>query len=487
MNTRPQGRKASCRPLFAFAILFALIAPTLRAAEETTLTDIYGHLAADHGPHRNPVIVIPGILGSQLRERDTQQLVWGANLNKIARANDIDESQLFALPVGPSPLNSLKDNVEAFDALDQIKLGILGLPVIRDAYQNILMSLGTGGYVDENITKGTRRIKGEDLDWGDDHFTCFQFPYDWRRSNVESAAELDRFISEKQKLVREQMLRRYGEAPAKVKFDIVAHSMGGLVARYYLRYGSQSLPKSGLPHLNWAGAQNVDKVILVGTPNAGSIQALMQLLKGFRPLPFLKRYDFHPALLGTMPSIYELLPRARHHVLIDEATGTSLDLLDPDLWEKHQWGLNDPDFHDKTHWLSMNLSEMDHHDLMRDHVRKCLANARAFHAAMDRPAKLPSGLKLYITVGDGIATNAAASLSPRWRIPYPTTKLPGDGTVPRYSALMDERLTQGSTDTGFLKSPIDWTHTFVLPDEHLKLTQSTVFIDNVLHILLDQP
>ena len=172
----------------------ALVSLPAVAAEETSLNEIYGHLTKDHGPHRNPVIVIPGILGSQLRHRETGQLVWGGDLNKIARANNAEDSQLFAHPVGKAPLHELRDDLEAFDALDQIKLGILGLPVKRDAYQNILLALGAGGYLDENITKGTRRAKGDAIDYGDDHFTCFQFPYDWRRSNVEGAIALDAFI-----------------------------------------------------------------------------------------------------------------------------------------------------------------------------------------------------------------------------------------------------------------------------------------------------
>ena len=481
--------KSPTNSLKLAALVFVMISGIVFAAEPaTTFNDLYGHLTADHGPHRNPVIVIPGILGSQLRQKDTERLVWGGDLNHIVRANNAEDTRRFALPIGAGPLNRLRDDVESFDALASIKLGILGLPISRDAYQNILVALGAGGYIDENITHGTRRKKGESIDWGKDHFSCFQFPYDWRRSNAENAAELDRFIANKRTLVRTQMIKRYGKAPAKIRFDIVAHSMGGLVAHYFLRYGSQSLPQDGsLPDLNWSGAAQVGKVIFVGTPSGGSVQALMQLLKGFRPIPVFKRYDFHPAILGTMPSVYELLPRARHHVLIDETTGKSLDLLDPELWRHQQWGLLDPDFHDKTHWLTHDISEADHHVLLLDHVKKCLRNARAFQAAMDRPAALPPGLKLYIVAGNGIATGAILTLSPKWRVPFISTKLPGDGTVARYSALMDERLCESPQSTAFLRSPIPWTHSIVLPDEHLKLTQSAVFIDNVLHILLERP
>ena len=69
---------------------------------------------------------------------------------------------------------------------------------------------------------------------------------------------------------------------------------------------------------------------------------------------------------------------------------------------------------------------------------------------------------------------------------YVTDKLPGDGVVPRYSALMDER-TGGDSPHSFLKSPIDWSNTTFLFSDHLGLTTSPVFVDNMLHILLEQP
>lgn len=48
--------------------------------------------------------------------------------------------------------------------------------------------------------------------------------------------------------------------------------------------------------------------ILMGTPNGGSALGADQLLNGWHPAPFLR--EFSPALLATMPSLYELLPRS---------------------------------------------------------------------------------------------------------------------------------------------------------------------------------
>lgn len=45
--------------------------------------------------------------------------------------------------------------------------------------------------------------------------------------------------------------------------------MGGLIARYYLRYGTENLNENGsLPQLSWAGSKLVEHLVVIGTPNA---------------------------------------------------------------------------------------------------------------------------------------------------------------------------------------------------------------------------
>ena len=52
--------------------------------------------------------------------------------------------------------------------------------------------------------------------------------------------------------------------------------MGGLLTRYYLRYGSaDSLVDGQPPALNWSGAKDIDRVILIGTPNNGSAKSMV--------------------------------------------------------------------------------------------------------------------------------------------------------------------------------------------------------------------
>lgn len=195
-------------------------------------------------------------------------------------------------------------------ALDRLKVKIAGLPIEIGAYVHVMEALGIGGYRDEQLGRSGA------IDYGEEHFTCFQFDYDWRRDNVENAKLLHEFILEKRAYVQAEYEKRYGITNFDVKFDIVTHSMGGLVLRYYLRYGPVDLPEDEItPQPTWAGVQYVERAIFVGPPNAGSVSSFVQLLQGRKFGPTLPRYE--PVLLGTMPAVYQLLPRGRHGPLVD--------------------------------------------------------------------------------------------------------------------------------------------------------------------------
>ena len=63
---------------------------------------------------------------------------------------------------------------------------------------------------------------------------------------------------------------------------------------------------------------------------------------------------------------------------------------------------------------------------------------------------------------------------------------PGDDTVARYSAVMDERFASRSSKAAF-KSPIHWNHSVFLSGDHLGITKSRTFADNILFDLLELP
>jgi len=435
--------------------------------------------AARSSQYRNAVIVIPGLLGSKLLDKESGRIVWGAFEGGYANPKDPEGARLIALPMKEGvALSELKDAVYPNGALDRVKVRILGLPYQMNAYVEILSTLGVAGYRDETLGM----LGG--VDYGDEHFTCFQFDYDWRLDNVENAKQLHEFILEKRAYIQDEYKKRYGVENYDVKFDIVAHSMGGYIARYYVRYGAADLPEDGsIPEVTWEGAKYVDKVVIIGTANAGAVGAFLQLVNGKDIGPFLPKYE--AAIIGTMPSVYQHLPRARHKAVRDE-TGAPLDLMDPVLWEKMGWGLSDPRQDKVLSDLLPNVKDPnDRHSIALDHLKKSLNRADQFQRALDSPAEPPEGLSLNLIAGDAVPTDATVVVDRSTGEIEVSGQAPGDGSVLRSSALMDERI--GNEWTPKLVTPIKWSNFMFLFTDHLGMTKDPAFTDNVLFLLLEQP
>ena len=486
-----------------FATLSALCL-CLAACRQTPKPDfgpLYDRAASYHGIERNPIVVIPGILGSRLEAPDGE-VVWGAFSGRFANPESARGAELVALPMRRGAgLAELRDEVRPAGVLEDLEVSLLGLPVRLDAYRHVLRTLGVGGYRDESLG-----LSGA-VDYGDDHFTCFQFAYDWRRDLVENARALGAFLTAKRDYVKREWEKRYGPRTEPIRFDIVAHSMGGLLARYYLRYGGEEPPKAD-PKPTWAGAKDVDRAVLVGTPNMGSLLSLAQMIEGVDYSILTPRYS--PAILGSMPAVYQLLPRRRHGALrvrgsdarkeaakrvdataasASSSNGVSrdyVDPLDPDEWIRREWGLADPREDAVLRWLLPRAqTREERRAIALDHLRKCLARARVIHRALDVEAKPPRGLELYIFSGDALATAASAVCDAQGRAFEIKTSAPGDGTVLRTSALGDERVGQAWAPS--IKTPITWNGVHFVFSDHLEMTKDPSFVDNVLFRLLEAP
>jgi len=446
------------------------------------LGGLYNRPAQHHSPKRNPVIVIPGIMGSHLVVRASGRPVWGVFDGNYVDPTDSTDARLIALPLVEEPsFTTAPKDLEAEHVLERVRVDMFGLDVTLRAYMKILGVLGVGGYRDQTLGEAGS------VDYSTDHYTCFQFPYDWRLDNAANARHLASFIDEKRNDVRQERRKRFGVANTTVHFDIVAHSMGGLVARYYLRYGAAALPDDGSPpDLTWAGAEHVDRLILVGTPSAGAIESFRVLLEG-RSYP-LWLPDYEPALVGTFPALYQLLPRSRHGMVVVDVDGEKapVNLYDHAVWQKYGWGLADPDQEDALAVLMPSVSDGSQRaDIVNAYLQACLQRARRFHQALDKPASPPPGTRLYLFAGDSEPTEARVLIDPKTGAIRSSTRMPGDGSVPRYSALMDERT--GGDWQPRLRSPVAWHEVHMLFESHLDLTRSRVFADNVLFLLLEAP
>ena len=263
---------------------------------------------------KRPIIVIPGILGSELVHRKTGEVAW-------PRLLGISRNQL-PLPITPD-LAANRDDLVPGKIIEAVRFAKI-LPEVY-VYRGLLDALRKyAGYQDGNWDN-----PGPD----GDKDTVYTFSYDWRRDNVETARELVR---------RMEILKQKLNRP-DLRFNIIAHSMGGLVARYAAMYGDVDLPKDGVaPTPNWGGAAHIQRIIMLGTPNEGSMDAFASILRGYSLTEGLHRLRLFSTLSKELafssPSVFELLPHGHSASFVDEnLKPLSLDLYDPANWRKYGW------------------------------------------------------------------------------------------------------------------------------------------------------
>jgi pimeloyl-ACP methyl ester carboxylesterase len=135
------------------------------------------------------------------------------------------------------------------------------------------------------------------------------FTYDWRQSNVKTANELSEFICKNQQELQNKPV------------VFVAHSMGGIVLKYWLAKNYHThLCNNGERLDQLIGSQSVKRVVFVGTPHLGAPKALSALANRYYVLAdedssWLMRNVVDPLVTaalnrdgGSFPSAYELLP-----------------------------------------------------------------------------------------------------------------------------------------------------------------------------------
>ncbi len=466
------------RPLAWAAAGMSLLLSTgcLATLVPPDLDDFYDPVAAERHPDRNPVIVIPGFLSARLVDADSGTVVWGAIGGNYADPDTPEGARLLALSLRqdvPSP------DVRPDGVLDSFRISRLSLRL--KPYFETLRVLGEAGYRNEDLSR-------RDVDFGDEHLNSFQFAYDWRLDNAENARRLHEFILEKA-LYCQADRRRLGLPEKKIRFDFIAHSMGGLLTRYYLRHGPQPLPADGsLPPLTWEGARHVERAILVAPPNGGAVRAALNMIRGVRHAPGMPHYD--PLLNGTYPAPYQLLPRARHGATVDAADPSQpVDLLDPELWEQAGWGLAARDKDELLGWLLPDVEDPgERRRIALAYQRRMLRQAGQFQRAIDRPATPPAGTELYLLAGDAIETPSVLAINPESGKVEIVEQSPGDGSVTRASALLTETLLTEPGDEAMAampESPIAWREVNFISRKHSRMSGGREFADRVAEWLLE--
>lgn len=359
-----------------------------------------------------PVVVVPGVMGSGLMRPDGTRawLSWG---NAVG-------SHTLALPC-VVPLSDSRDSLEPD--------GLLGL---ESMLPRLFGFTEYGDLLDLLNGAGFRRA-GTTLN-GEPRYHVFS--YDWRRDLTESARRLGEKLDE--------LAERAGDPDAR--FNVIGHSMGGLVARYYLRYGGMDVKEGA--SVTWAGARRIKTLVLAAVPNGGSIAALEAIFYGNRV--GLSTTTLAASVIGRMPSIYQLLPPRGAPAMLDtRARPIDLHLHDASVWRELGWGV-----FGAAGPRSLEGLPAERHIAF---VEAALERARLFHAALAQRPAAPCPARVIAIGGDCLPTLARAVMPdrpghrPRFAPQTPAEAEAmfeaGDGRVTRNSVLA-AHLSDDADDSG---------------------------------------
>lgn len=449
-------RRCTC-VIFAAALLAAGCAN--RAPD---LKRLYAGSGA--GPGHPPVILIHGAFGARLVDRSGRNIWPGRLIDVLRRRFDA-----IALEIDPQHLVPQADGSRP--------VALFNATAGRDYYGRIQRVLSeAGGY----------RPARPGGDARDGRRRYYVFLYDWRRDLVAGAAQLDRFI--------EAIRRDHGDPSLKV--DVVAHSMGGLLLRYYLRYGGRDV--LGGRHLapDLSGAAKVRKAILVGTPNFGSVTALQNVMRGVD----IRLGRLPPEIVLTFPSAYELLPHPHRDWMITlDGRRLDRDLYDAATWRRYGWGPFDPSLRRRLEKRLGTAAARAYLDRLERYFAHWLERGRRFHLALSVP--LPRTPVRYVVFGGDCRLTPARCLlepvgdryrvrlrpgdiaDPRPGVPYERLMLePGDGRVTKASLLARNDLDPTAPPDREAAFPL--AYSVFLCEAHSQLTGNPSFQDNLLNLLL---
>jgi pimeloyl-ACP methyl ester carboxylesterase len=355
---------------------------------------------------RSATILLPGYLGSALRDVHTGQRIY-MNLARVALRPNVLALYHAGLETPPGPA------VEADGILRDVTV-IPGLFTV-DVYATLIRKL-------ESLPR--HRVVTLGYDWRYDPCCAVQ----------SLGATVDRLRSE-----------------GITQIDIVAHSYGGMIAAYYLGYGTQAAEAA---MLDWSGARNIRQATLLGTPFRGGFNMFRTLIRGIN-LPVIWRL-FPREAVASYPSNYHLLPFG------------PICLYN---WNGRPWTISalDPEF-----WITWNLGLMANRDLpqaVRSNraafIREQLASARRFGERLqfsETPVAPDPPTRILNVIGNGLPTEDSAYYRPSGgdlsfvfssdhpdRFALPESKLlkDGDKSVTVESAALPGRL-QSLAETRFV-------------------------------------
>jgi pimeloyl-ACP methyl ester carboxylesterase len=445
-----------------FAVLvIAIVATGCATSRVPDLVRLYEVPAASQ--QRVPLIIVPGFLGSRLVHRDTGEEAWPGSARQLLTS----DYQELALRIDPGMLEPIDDGLVASGLFD----GAVGIDFYRRLVDTLLQA---GRY--KRTTPGQPAVRGEAL--------LYTFAYDWRQDNVKTVRALDAMI--------EQIRRDFGDPDLRV--DVVAHSMGGLIVRYYERYGTADVLDGNVFPVTGAGARKLRKVALLGTPNQGSVSAIHSFLHGYRV--GLARMPTEG--VASMPAPYQLFPHPQV-AWIATVRGEPLkrDLFDAETWQRLGWSVFGRAVRRR---LEAQPGASPSQEVLEHYFEKHLQRARRFVWSLNVPTGdvqliepllfgsdcVPTPARLVVEEVNG---DSLARLRPE-QIARPVPGVnyeklmyePGDGKVAKSSLLGRQQLDSPIPPQE--RADAEFKRAFFVCDKHDLLTGNVNLLDNLLHYLL---
>lgn len=448
--------------LFRSLLLFStlLLAACASAPERPDLSRLYEAEVQD--PNQPPVILIHGLMGSTLVEKDTGKEFWPGGLGTLAFS---EYRELARMRAAESEGGGL---------------------VPGDLFYGVARTDFYGALIDalENVGRFKRGTPGTPITRADRR-RYYVLLYDWRKENLVAVQQLHALI--------DQIRRDYNDPDLPV--DILAHSNGGLIANYYLRYGPKDVLTSD-EFIPWGeGAHRIRRMVLLGTPSLGAVTSLERLQQGFK----IAWRTVPVEVLVTFATPFEALPHPDAPVIYStEGKPIPFDIYNADAWRVRRWSVFSPEVEARVlaDAPDRQTGELRMAELQAYFVRH-LARARQFQRALSAPTRA-DGVEVAVFGGDCTLTPARAVLDrdengERLAIRPEQVKArvagvdyerlllqPGDMLVTRDSQLGRGLPAAAGQPSAFF--PL--AQSFFLCETHDQLSVNAYFQNNLLHFLL---
>ncbi|MDP5367549.1 MAG: hypothetical protein NWT12_14790 [Paracoccaceae bacterium] len=250
-----------------------------------------------------PIIFVPGIMGSRLRNRTTGQIVWdpGTNWSTVWGAFTESAAAKRRRLVGPDGAAFRPDFLE-------VDMGRVGGTLTAERHRRQWGGLMADFYMSFmswlDMTAEAPATGLVPRGCFNLHYEAWAHPYNWTDDNDVAAQGLARTVS---RAVADTQTKYRNRDVRVLKPVVVTHSMGGLVARAYVTNHGGAAALHGVIHgaMPTDGAPATYKRMRAGFEGGWGAAAVTQRVLGQSQAEVT-------ATAGNCPGPLQLLPNARH-------------------------------------------------------------------------------------------------------------------------------------------------------------------------------